>query len=300
MHALFYAPAGGLRAPWRLLTFATATVAAIVLLQGIVEAVASSSGARPGVGATSAVLALALLAAHALALRVVDRRPWSAAGLQRDGARPSVLVRALLLGALAIGLPTALLLAVGWLRLGSAADGSWWRSAGMLLAVLLPAALWEELLVRGYPFAVLRDVWGARGAVLATSAAFALLHVGNPGATPLAIALVAMAGIFLGAVRLATRSLYAAWMAHAGWNWTLAAVFHVSVSGWPFVAPDYRVVDGGPDWATGGAWGPEGGAGAALGMAMALALLNAWPRRGRAADDTQHASRPAGVEEREG
>ena len=46
----------------------------------------------------------------------------------------------------------------------------------------------------------------------------------------------------------------------------MAAVFHVAVSGIPFEAPDYRYVDAGPDWATGGEWGPEGGIPAGLGM----------------------------------
>lgn len=298
IRSLFHAPAGELRAPWRLLVFAAATVAAIVLLQGIL-AVLGLSGERLGIGRTSVVLTLSLLAAHAVAVRVVERRAWSSVGLQRSAARPGVLARGVLLGALAIGIPTALLLAVGWLRVEPGVTGSWWWSAGTLLAVLLPAALWEELLVRGYPFTVLRDLWGAPAAVGVTSAGFALLHLANPGVTPRAIALVALAGIFLGAVRLATGSLYAAWMAHAGWNWMLAAIFHISVSGWPFVASDYRVVDDGPDWATGGTWGPEGGAGAALGMAVALGLLYTWTKRGRA-DDTQHASRPHGGEERAG
>ena len=64
----------------------------------------------------------------------------------------------------------------------------------------------------------------------------------------------------------ATKSLYAAWMAHFAWNWTMAVVFHTAVSGYPMEAPGYRYVDAGPDWATGGDWGPEGGIPAALGM----------------------------------
>ena len=53
---------------------------------------------------------------------------------------------------------------------------------------------------------------------------------------------------------------YAAWAAHFAWNWTMAVVFHVAVSGLPLESPGYRYVDAGPDWATGGSWGPEGGA----------------------------------------
>jgi hypothetical protein len=64
----------------------------------------------------------------------------------------------------------------------------------------------------------------------------------------------------------------------------MAALFHASVSGYPFESPYYRYVDSGPDWATGGEWGPEGGIPAALGMVAALAILffiwrkRRWPK----------------------
>src|SRR5205085_10430111 len=84
---------------------------------------------------------------------------------------------------------------------------------------------------------------------------------------------VVLAGFFLGAVLLATGSLWAAIAAHLAWNWTLGAAVHAAVSGLPFAMPDYRAVDAGPDWLTGGAWGPEGGLAAGIGMISALALL---------------------------
>ena len=37
-----------------------------------------------------------------------------------------------------------------------------------------------------------------------------------------------------------------------------------------FDRPDYRVTDTGPDWATGGTWGPEGGVFAAAGLVIAM------------------------------
>ncbi len=90
---------------------------------------------------------------------------------------------------------------------------------------------------------------------------------------------VVLAGLFLGGVLLATRSLYAAFAAHLAWNWVLAGALHSAVSGIPFSTPDYRVVDAGPDWATGGLWGPEGGLPAALGLCAATTYLYARRRR---------------------
>ena len=88
-----------------------------------------------------------------------------------------------------------------------------------------------------------------------------------------------LAGFFLGSILLATRSLYATTLAHFAWNWFMAAGLHTAVSGIPVSTPDYQVVDSGPDWLTGGSWGPEGGLAAAFGMFVVLIYLHGRPLR---------------------
>jgi membrane protease YdiL (CAAX protease family) len=105
------------------------------------------------------------------------------------------------------------------------------------------------------------------------------VHFQNAGASVASVLVVVVAGVFLGGVLLATGSLWAAFAAHLAWNWVLAGVLHSAVSGIPFTTPDYRVVDAGPDWATGGVWGPEGGVPALLGLVAASIYL--YVRRGR-------------------
>ena len=94
-------------------------------------------------------------------------------------------------------------------------------------------------------------------------------------------------------MRVAYDSLYAAWAAHVAWNWVMAVPLHAPVSGLRFEAPDYRTVDAGPDWITGGAWGPEGGMGAAAGMLAALTLLIVRVRPRGGASWTDLFARPA-------
>jgi len=147
--------------------------------------------------------------------------------------------------------------------------------------LLLPAALFEELVARGYILSVLKEWWGWTWAIVATSVAFGLFHLSNNGVTAESVALVVLAGFFLAGVLYATKSLYAAWMAHFAWNWTMAVVFHTAVSGYPLEAPGYRYVDAGPDWATGGEWGPEGGIPAGLGMGAGAGLAYLLSRRRR-------------------
>src|SRR6185369_2022928 len=114
---------------------------------------------------------------------------------------------------------------------------------------------------------------------IVTSVAFGLLHLQNSGANAASITLVTLAGLFLGGVLVATRSVYAAWMAHFAWNWTMAVLFHAAVSGLSMEAPGYRYVDAGPDWATGGEWGPEGGIPAGVGMGAGAGVAYLLSRR---------------------
>lgn len=273
---LLFTPGGQLRAPWRILFFVAVlftSLAITVNLEAVLERTASAAGYRPLVSEWA--FPLGLLIATAIALYWVDGKRWNYVGLGANAARPALLALSALLGAVAIGLPSLLLMATGQLRTVASVPGSWWTAAGLTFANLLPSAVGEELLVRGYLFAVLREAVGWRWTLIATSVAFGLMHVSNPGADAESVLLVMLAGFFLGSVLLATRSLYAAIMVHFAWNWMMAAGLHTPVSGIAVIAPDYRVVDAGPDWLTGGTWGPEGGFAAALSMFVAVIYIYA-------------------------
>ncbi|MDE3174403.1 MAG: CPBP family intramembrane metalloprotease [Gemmatimonadota bacterium] len=275
-------PAGALRAPWRLaifvvVTFAAWGVAATVI--GPLLATASAGAGLPGSGDAEAAL-IGLLVGTFVGVRLVDGRPWSSVWMGRESARGAAWVEGWLLGALAIGLPCLALIALGALRFAPSAPGSWWGAAARVTWFLLPAAMLEELLARGYVFAVLRDGLGWRWALAVTSLGFGLLHLANHGSGVEPITMVTLAGVFLGAIVLATGSLYAAWMAHFAWNWVMAVPLHSPVSGFPLATPNYQLLDAGPRWLTGGTWGPEGGVAAAAGIMAGLTYLYARrPRR---------------------
>jgi membrane protease YdiL (CAAX protease family) len=278
-----FAAEGRLRAPWRILLFLAATYCCGLVASTFIAPIAAWLYGVSGLRVTSDgwVIVAALLGGHIVCVRYVDNRPWSDVWLDRNAARPALLARGFVLGGLAIAIPSLLLLGVGWLRILPSVDAPLLSAGVRVTMLLLPAALYEELATRGYVFAVLRDAIGWRTALLAMSIVFGLLHLRNPGASAESVGLVILAGVFLGVVVIATRSLYAAWMAHFAWNWTMAVVLHTAVSGLPLESPDYRVVDAGPDWITGGVWGPEGGAAGGLGMLGGLAYLYARRNRRR-------------------
>jgi membrane protease YdiL (CAAX protease family) len=275
LRALVLDARGALRTPWRLAVFLTAVVASLVAVNAVAVPLLSGAAwfaARQRLELAAWAFLAALLLAHVVSFRIAGGS-WREVRLDRAAARPRRLLTGFVVGLLAIGVPSLVLLALGWLEARPAPAGSSLAAGARLLLVLAPAALWEELLVRGYAFAALRHGVGDVGAVALTSVAFGLLHLQNEGANLQAVGQVVFAGVWLCGVLLVTESLYAAWAAHLGWNWLMAAVLHAPVSGLGFAVPDFRVVDAGPDWATGGAWGPEAGLGATLGMAATLIFL---------------------------
>lgn len=219
--------------------------------------------------------------AHYIMLRWVDHAPWSYVGLGREQLTPRVLAIGLALGALCILIPSGGLLLAHDLTLVTGLEGKhgWLVLAIGGAAIFLPQSLSEEMISRGYLFAALRDGVGAAGAIAITSIGFGLLHRFNPGATSQSVTVVVLAGVFLAAILVITRSLYAAWMAHFAWNWSMAEVLHSAVSGIRFPYSTYRTDGAGPTWLSGGSWGPEGGAAAVAGMAVGIALLVQWRRR---------------------
>ena len=223
---------------------------------------------------------VAALVATAIMLRSIDRRSWADIGLSRDAARNRPMCAGWCVGTAANAFTCTVLLAAGLLGfVPNTDDGSWIGAAFRVMLVLLPAALAEEVICRGYLLTVIRDSVGTRAAVVLTSAVFGLLHLKNPGATLASVLVVMLSGLLLATVRIRLNSLYAAWMAHFAWNWTMAVPFHALVSGIRFEAPGYRAVTLEPSWLSGGEWGPEGGLIAALGMTLGLAYFYARRRR---------------------
>ncbi len=268
VHSPLYTDDGRLRVAWRIALFLLVAVAVYVVAATLGHAIVphpATLGAR--LILSSYITLVAGVVAHAIALQWIEPdRTWTFVGLGLASARPRQLAMGLLFGALAIGAPSVILLLTRALRIEPASAGSWWDAAWRAAMLLLPAAFVEELFLRGYIFAVLREAVGWKWTLIGTSVVFGALHMNNPGADAESVMLVVIAGFFLGAIILITRSLYAAWMAHFAWNWVMAGALHTAVSGLDLATPNYRTVSVGPTWLTGGAWGPEGGVAAGVSM----------------------------------
>jgi membrane protease YdiL (CAAX protease family) len=130
----------------------------------------------------------------------------------------------------------------------------------------------EEVLVRGYAFQVLRTQGGVVTALLLTSGLFSLMHAMNPGIGWIGFLNIFLAGIWLGAARVTSGSLWLPVGMHIGWNFFLGPVFGFPVSG--IIERSVLITrPAGADWITGGAFGPEGGVLATIVLLAGAAAL---------------------------
>lgn len=141
------------------------------------------------------------------------------------------------------------------------------------LAGAASAAVGEEVVMRGVAYRLFEDGLGTTIAILFSGALFGLLHVANPGATvESTIAIALEAGILLAAAYALTRSLWFPIGLHFGWNFTEGTVFGTSVSGGKTANGLIATHVSGPDYLTGGVFGPEASVPAVL-VCLAAALM---------------------------
>lgn len=246
---------GVLRAPWRILFFFLFLF--IISVPG--QYVVSVLPRHPLEWGSRLATLLAAILAGSISLYQFDRRRPAALGfaLHRSALREIASGFAIGLSlALALG---ALLFLSGALRLAGDAGSAeaWlWFLVWTLTYFALSAAL-EEALFRGYPFQVLTGAIGPVPAVILSAGTFAFLHAFNPGITPLALVNAFLAGVLLCIAYLRTRSLWFSTALHLAWNWVIASVLDLPISGLFFDAPMYTGVMRGDRLLTGGTFGPE-------------------------------------------
>jgi membrane protease YdiL (CAAX protease family) len=131
------------------------------------------------------------------------------------------------------------------------------------------------LVFRGFALQALIHNLGPFAAISLTAIFFGLAHVTNQNATLFSTVNTMLAGVWLGVAYLQTRSLWLATALHYSWNFTMAFVFGLPVSGFT----NYKhlaLLDGeahAPAWLSGGDYGPEAGAAAAAALIVSLLLI---------------------------
>lgn len=287
MREVFINEFGRLRSGWRLLIFAAAFIVLAFLLTNVARVVYVLTEPH-GAGSVADIIAEfayrggllgAALGAGYFCTRFLEGLPWRSLGLTFHAG----WLRDLIFG-FAIGFATlvvAVAIASKGLKFSLGATG--WtpivRSMIGSLALLFVAALAEEAMFRGYCLQTLTRAKLAWLGVLLTSVPFGLVHLNNPNVVRgVTFANTALAGIWLAAAYLRTRSLWLALGIHWSWNWALGWFFGLPVSGINLVSnPLLEGQDIGPKWLTGGSYGIEGGV--ACTIALILFTVFLWKTR---------------------
>jgi len=286
LKALFFNRAGRLRSGWRLLIFVLLYAILFIALGyslRIALLAATIFHLHPGMVvqdfANRLLLLLPALIAGWLCCWRLEGLPWRALGLWMHRFWFSDFIAGSLIGAGSLIVAATIAFGAGRLRFtftGRAQPGRVVHAACATIVVFVIAALAEEAIFRGYPLQTLTRAGLIWFGVLLTSFPFAAVHLDNPNVVAgFTFANTALAGVWLAAAYLRTRSLWFPLGVHWAWNWAQGSVFGIPVSGIKITDyPVFRAMDHGPAWLTGGSYGLEGGA--ACTIALVLSTIYIW------------------------
>ena len=116
---------------------------------------------------------------------------------------------------------------------------------------------WEELVFRGYIFQNMVAGIGLRWAIGISCLLYGLIHAANPNASLLSSSIIMLFGFLRLYGYLCTQMLWLSMGMHIGWNFFQGPVFGFAASGHTQVTL-VKLKLLGPNWLTGGAFGPEG------------------------------------------
>jgi hypothetical protein len=278
MKQIFVNRYGELRAGWKILLFFILTSVLIALLGypiQLIRKLPMSADFEGLLDPLAGILALiGSLAGSYVLTRFVNRKPLRAIGLWFLGSSVRELTGGIVISFLMMGAIACILVASGFvdmhIRSLSALDVLFVIGTSAIL--FASGAMVEEVLFRGYPFQTLIQGITLLPAVLLMGITFGAAHIGNPNATVFAIANIVMASIWLSIAYLKTRGLWLPFGLHFGWNFAQTVVFSFPTSGIEFSNRRlFETVVTGPEWLTGGSFGPEGGV-----LATAALIAGSW------------------------
>ena len=242
---------------------------------------------------TSLLMGSGIFLSTYLAGRFIDRRKFSDFGFHFSRAWWIDFIFGLGLG----GGLMALIFLAGWLT-GNVQVVGFLKSytqgltfpGGFLFALgfFVLVGIYEEVLSRGYHLINLAEGFGhvfpdrrtaLIVALILSSAVFGLLHGGNPGASWVSTLNITLAGIFLGLGMILTGRLAISIGLHITWNFFQGNIFGFAVSGTRIGGTVLLSESTGPEWLTGGAFGPEAGVLGLIAMIIGSLLIYCWVNR---------------------
>jgi membrane protease YdiL (CAAX protease family) len=210
----------------------------------------------------------------------IDRKSFVSLGLRFDRLAIWDMLVGFVLSGFMVGLFFAVLLAFGMLEI----EEIGWTSSGflpileiflLLFGVGLATGYSEELAFRGYILQNLGEGIGLVWAVVVSCILYGLMHMPNPNSTLLSGVIIAILGFLRIFGWLRTGQLWLSIGMHAGWNFFQGPILGFSVSGFDSQSLIQHTISG-PNWMTGGSFGPEAGIVVVPVVLLALMVMFLW------------------------
>jgi membrane protease YdiL (CAAX protease family) len=193
----------------------------------------------------------------------LEKRHLWTAGLEIGNAFKKYM-RGLLVGLLLLAASVGVMVLLGYVKLEPEGVKSVGRSVpgglGLVFLGWMVQGAGEELVTRGFLMPIVGIRFGTWAGVLVSSALFALLHLLNPNLNIIGMINLFLFGLLAALYALREGGLWGVFALHSAWNWAEGNLFGLEVSGGAVESQLLiDLTETGPDWITGGAFGPEGG-----------------------------------------
>ncbi|MDP1675757.1 MAG: type II CAAX endopeptidase family protein [Bacteroidota bacterium] len=214
-----------------------------------------------------------------LVLRFIDKRPFVSIGLRLQTHSGKELFQGLLLGSGMMSLIFVFEYSFGMVHIEFRDITIQQGLLIFLNSILLYIAVGygEEFLFRGYIFQVFVEGTNKTIATLTIALLFAFAHFKNPNVSLFGLINVGLAGIWLSIAYFKTKALWLPIGLHISWNFFQGFVYSFPVSGTTSDKEQIgKAIVSGPEWLTGGAFGPEGGALATIMLIIGTFVIVQW------------------------
>lgn len=196
-------------------------------------------------------------------LGILEKRSFWTTGLERTNIRQKY-GRGALIGFLMMVGPVIILWISGQMRLES--DPTVWAGWTAIPGVLIMLVGWlvqgaaEETLTRGFILPVFGTRYGPVWGVIVSSTLFSSMHLFNENINWIAMINLFLFGVFASVYAMSEGGLWGVFAVHSFWNWAQGNLLGLEVSGSSIGGTTLiNLIETGPDWLTGGPFGPEGG-----------------------------------------
>lgn len=237
-------------------------------------------------------ISLFTLVLYYVMFKFVDQRSWIHSGLIISKVWLKELLAGIVIAALVMGVIFLLILQTGGLEIngfGWERNGQkyWLIPISVFFVQMASVGFYEELLSRGYLIPNIKEGLSIGNispfkatliSVFVSSALFGIAHAANPDASYTAVFNILLAGVMLAIPYIITGRLALSIGLHFSWNFFQGGVYGFRVSGMEIRNSVIQIQQKGPDWWTGGAFGPEAGLAGLLGIITIILLTTVYLR----------------------